>query len=447
MTTGMAGMCPNCFSFHYQPEGCPECGYVKPREPEGAYVLPSRTLLGNRYMIGRVLGIGGFGITYKAYDTLYREICAVKEFAPSGMAYRRPGECEMQLYKAVQSQHFRHGMVRFTEEAQMLKRLEGIPAVVHVRECFIENQTAYFAMEFLDGTNLKKVVKAAGGAVSAEDIIRIIVEIGAAMGAIHQTAGILHRDISPENIYLQKDGTVKLLDFGSARQQTMDENQEFSVEFKHGFAPPEQYTRTGKQGTYTDVYALASTCYYSLTGVMIPDAMDRLDGKRYVPLCDMRGDITPEVSEAVDRALVLDYRKRTRTMEEFVQGICPGACSAGNGEHAHLAEKKMTPYLEVLAGARAGIRWNLPPDTRVRIGRSPKSSNIVVTGDPMVSKVHCILVYDGESGDFLLEDCSSNGVFVDGKRLVKEQVHRYSQEVAFALASQNCMIKAGVAYE
>lgn len=445
MTTGTAGMCPNCFSFHYQPEGCPQCGYVKPREPEGAYALPPQTLLGNRYMIGRVLGIGGFGITYKAYDTLYREVCAVKEFAPSGMAYRSPGECGMQLYKAAQSQRFQHGMMRFTQEAQMLKRLEGVPAVVHVRECFMENQTAYFAMEFLDGTNLKKVVKAAGGAISVEDVLRIIVEIGCAMGAIHRTAGILHRDISPENIYLQKDGTVKLLDFGSARQQTMDENQEFSVEFKHGFAPPEQYTRTGRQGTYTDVYALASTCYYSLTGVMIPDAMDRLDGRSYVPLCDMRSDITLEISEAVDRALVPDYRKRTQTMEEFVSGICPEADD--RGEHAHLAEKKLTPYLEVIAGARAGNRWNLPADTKVRIGRSPRYSNIIIAGDPLVSKTHCMLIYDGESGEFLLQDLSSNGIFVDGKRLEKEQIHRYSGGVSFSLASQNCIIKAGVTYE
>lgn len=437
-------MCPNCFSFRCQLEGCPDCGYVPPAGAEGAYVLPSQTLLGNRYLIGRVLGIGGFGITYKAYDTLYREVCAVKEFAPSGLICRRPGECRMQIHGSADEVHYRHGIKRFMEEAQMLKRLEGIPSVVQVKECFQENGTAYFAMEFLDGTNLKKVVKAAGGTIDSRDIIRIVAEIGRAMGAIHRVAGILHRDISPENIYLLKDGTVKLLDFGSARRQTQDENQEFSVEFKHGFAPPEQYTRTGRQGTYTDVYALASTCYYSLTGIMVPDAMDRLDGRTYVPLHEARPDVTREASEAVDRALELDYRKRTQTMEEFIGGICPDLADANE---ARLSEKKRIPYLEVISGARAGVRWNLPEDTWVRIGRSPRSSNIVIAGDPMVSKVHCSIVYDSSTEEFLLQDLSSNGVFVDGGRIPREQVLRYRGGVSFSLASRSCMIKAGVSYE
>ncbi len=445
MTYDMAGMCPNCFSFRYQQGGCPDCGYAEEAGARGAYALPCATLLGSRYLIGRVLGIGGFGITYKAFDTLYQETCAIKEFAPSGLAFRRPGEAEMQIHNSSDSAYYQHGMMRFIEEAQMLKRLEGIPAVVQVKECFRENQTAYFAMEFLDGTNLKKVVKAAGGTLAAPDVTGIIAQIGKAMGAIHRTAGILHRDISPENIYLQKDGTVKLLDFGSARQQTRDEKQEFSVEFKHGFAPPEQYSRTGRQGTYTDVYALASTYYYTLTGVMIPDAMDRLDGKAYIPLCQMRQDITPEASEAVDRALVLEYQKRTQTMESFVEGISPEPGTVR--QEAHLAEKKPVPHLEIVSGKKAGVRWNLPVNMRVRIGRSARQSNIIIPGDPMISKVHCSLVYDGETGEFLLRDLSSNGVFVNGQRLEKEKVYKYRQEVSFSLAGQSCTIKAGVSYE
>ncbi len=419
-------------------------------ENQTGRTLPEGTLLGNRYIVKSVLGIGGFGITYKAFDTLKQKICAVKEFSPSGLAYRSPGETQMRIYSSAAASYYQHGMMRFLEEAEMLKRLENVPAVVQVEECFQENQTAYFAMEYLDGTNLKKVIMAAGNAISGDDIIWMIAEVGTAMGIIHRTARILHRDISPENIYLLKDGRVKLLDFGSARQQTMDERQEFSVEFKHGFAPPEQYSRTGKQGFYTDVYALASTCYYALTGVRVPDAMERLGEKNYVPLKELRPDMDSRISDALDRALMLDYRQRTQTMEEFVEGIRPGwSWEPEENEEVSQPEllKKRQPYLEITAGADAGVRWKLPANTEIKIGRSPKQSNIILDGDHRVSKVHCSLVYEDETGDFLLKDLSRNGVFVNGERLEWGKEYRYSQKVEFSLAAESCRVKVEVVYE
>lgn len=419
-------------------------------ENQTGRTLPEGTLLGNRYVVESVLGIGGFGITYKAFDTLEQKVCAIKEFSPSGLAYRSPREMQMRVYSNTAASHYQHGMMRFLEEAQMLKRLKNVPAVVQVDECFQENHTAYFAMEYLDGTNLKKVIMAAGNAISSDDIIWMIAEVGTAMGIIHRTARILHRDISPENIYLLKDGRVKLLDFGSARQQTMDERQEFSVEFKHGFAPPEQYFRTGRQGFYTDVYALASTCYYALTGTRIPDAMDRLGEKHYVPLKELRPDMDPRISDALDRALMLDYRQRTQTMEEFVEGIRSG-WNWEPEEHGAAIQpesaKKGQPYLEITAGADAGVRWKLPVNTEIKIGRSPRQSNIILDGDPLVSKVHCSLVYEEETEDFLLKDLSRNGVFVDGTRLDWGKEYRYSQAVEFSLAAESCRVKVEVVYE
>ncbi len=449
MITEAAGMCPNCFAFHYVDGRCPDCGYSGMADSANAQTLPPGTLLGNRYMVGRILGIGGFGITYKAFDTLYQRICAIKEFAPSGLAYRKWGGLTMEIHNnSNAASYYQHGMQRFIEEAQKLKTLENVPAVVQVWECFQENNTAYFAMEFLDGTDLKHVIKAMGATVNSKDITNIIVKIGSAMDIIHRTTNILHRDISPDNIYILKNGGVKLLDFGSARQKTMDERQEFTVEFKKGFAPFEQYSRNGKQGHYTDVYALASTYYYSLTGVMIPDAMSRLDGRTYTPLYQMRPDITQEVSAAVDRALEVDYRKRTQSMAEFIQGISQGKEPEPVDSHNYQQEKKVTPYLEVLTGSAAGVRWNLPKDMLVVIGRSAKQSNIVIGGNRNISKGHCNLLYDGKSGEFLLTDLSStNGVYVDNQRLEPQKTYRYKTEVQFSLANNQCIIKAGVSYE
>lgn len=443
MATETGGICPNCFSFRYKEGQCLDCGYVEDRRDFGQALSPG-TLLGNRYLIGRVLGIGGFGITYKAFDSLYRQICAIKEFVPAGLSYRHPGELELQVHGNSALPYFQHGMQRFIEEAQVLKRLENVPSVVEVKECFQENQTAYFVMEFLDGTNLKTVIKATQGAISAEDITRIIALVGNAMAVIHRSTGILHRDISPDNIYLLKNGAVKLLDFGSARQQIQDERQEFTVEFKKGFAPPEQYSRSGKQGPYTDVYALASTYYYALTGVMVPDAMSRLNDQTYVPLFQMRGDISRQVSQTVDKALELDYRRRIQNMEDFVRGI--GMAGPVGGDVLR-SERTPHPYLQVVSGIKAGIRWQLPVNTDITIGRSPKRSNIVIDGI-RISKSHCKLFYRKETGEFYLTDLNStNGVRVGGRTLEPGRTYQYPSEVQFSLAGGECIIKAGVSYE
>lgn len=444
-STDMAYLCPDCFSFQYRNGICLKCGYKHEETMEGSRSLPSGTLLGNRYVIGRVLGIGGFGITYKAFDNLYHEICAVKEFAPSGMTYRNPGELTLQLSSMAEKEHFEHGRQRFIDEAKTLRRLQNIPAVVHVNECFQENQTAYFSMEFLDGTNLKKVIRSTGGNIAWEDITGIIVQIGTALDVIHRTTGILHRDISPENIYLKTDGTAKLIDFGSARQLTRDERCDFSVEYKQGFAPPEQYSRTGKQGPHTDVYALASTYYYALTGVMIPDAMTRLGKKTYIPLWQMRQEIPETVSRAVDQALMLDYRERTKSVREFIDGInCMKEVVVIPDDKG---EKKYQPYLEIMTGRYTGVRWNIPVNKQVSVGRSVKMSNIVIPGDLSISKEHCRLYYDDTKKEFLLTDVSKNGVYVQNQRLIQNQMYRYAPNLQISLAGSACTIMLGVTYE
>lgn len=445
-STDMSLLCPDCFSFQFVNGRCQRCGYTQTEDMAGARTLPPGTLLGSRYLIGRVLGIGGFGITYKAFDNLYHEICAIKEFAPSGMTYRRPGEVTLNLSSQSEKEHFEHGRKRFMDEAQTLKRLQNIPAVVRVNECFQENQTAYFSMEYLDGTNLKKVIRATKGNIAYQDVTDIIVQIGMALDAIHKTTGILHRDISPENIYLKNDGGVKLIDFGSARQLTRDERCDFSVEYKHGFAPPEQYTRTGKQGPHTDVYALASTYYYALTGVMIPDAMDRMGNRTYTPLCQLRPEIPRELSQTVDHALKLDYRERIKSAQEFVQGLTCSSSPAPPQEEPK-QKKKRCPYMEIISGSHAGVRWNLPVNTQVSIGRSVRVSNIVISGDLSISKEHCRLFYDEGRNEFLLTDVSRNGVYVQNQRLTPNQTYRYTPNQQISLASAMCTIMLGVADE
>lgn len=447
MLTEMEEICPDCFSFRYQESGCPDCGYRVPALEKGGPALPVRTLLLNgRYMIGKVLGIGGCGITYKAFDMLYREVCTVKEFVPQGLAGRVPGGQDLQVYNIADRVAYQHSMERFIEEARMLKRLEKEPAVVQVKECFTEHQTAYFVMEFLDGQDLRQAVRRR--VVTTREALRIIIEIGTVMGVVHSQK-ILHRDISPENIFLLKDGRVKILDFGSARQQLRKGRQEYSVQFKQGFAPPEQYSRTGVQGTYTDVYALASTCYYVLTGHMVPDAVDRLQNKSYMSLARLCPEAGQAVSDAVDRALELDYRKRTQTMEEFVAGLRGSgqAQSAGptgigqddagiaqripqgiSGDVLGVSQSASGPAMGHrgdggkaagsegcicgVSGIHKGKKFPMKAGGCVVIGRDGSRCDLVLM-DQKVSRVHCELRYDRQERRYILYDCSTNGTFLE----------------------------------
>ncbi len=446
MLTELKGLCPNCFGTGFTEAFCPDCGYSLGEVNGQDRALPAGTILFNRYLVGRVLGIGGFGITYKAYDTLYRSVCAVKEYAPEGLAYRSGGSVTMQINTAGGPDRYRHGMQRFIEEAQILKQLENVPAVVKIYECFKENQTAYFVMEYLDGSNLRSVVKAMGNTIAGSDITDIVAQIGRTMDVIHRSTGILHRDITPDNIYiLNEGGAPRILDFGSAKQVSMKDKQEFSVELKRGFAPPEQYSRTGKQGAYSDVYALATTYYYALTGQMLPDALDRLGGVSYTPLYQLRPDVSRKISDAVDRALVLNYKGRTQTMGQFVDEIQEGVHREQEIRPARTGTA--VPYMEVLTGRTAGHRWNLPSNVEIRLGRSPIKCNIILTDDPQISKVHCVLIYDRDAGEFLLQDMSTNHTYVNGVQLEKYAVYRYKPELEFMLAGPQCMVKAGISYE
>ena len=405
--------------------------------------LPEETLLADRYLIGKVLGVGGFGITYKVWDTINQSTCAVKEYAPSELSYRMKDSTVIKINSSSLSL-FEHGMQRFMEEAQMLKRLENIPEVVKVNQCFQQNQTAYFSMEFLDGMNLKSIVKNVGGSIDYQDMTRLIAVIGNAMDMIHKTTGILHRDISPENICVLKDGSARLLDFGSARQTIAGARQGFSVELKPGFAPLEQYSKNGKQGPYTDVYALACTYYYSLTGKMIPSAVDRLEGKEYEPLCRVNPEISAAVSAGVDRALELDYRSRIQSMKEFVDIISGGL----NKKPIKSVQKtRRVAFVEVCAGSGKCSRWQLPPDTEVILGRSVALSNIVLTANPLVSKEHCKIIYKQAANLFLISDISRNGTFTEKGRLERGRYYEFSPDFIFFLVNQDCIVKAGVSYE
>lgn len=268
-------LCDNCFA-EIKNEPCEKCGYKKSKYKQEIGVLAVGTVLKQRYHIGKVLGRGGFGITYKAYDALHEEVVAIKEYYPNGIAQRQVGTTQLSVTDSTKTEAFNTGAEKFFEEAKTVSRFNGNPNIVGVYEFFYENSTVYYVMEYLEGCDLKTYIKNNGGKISQGQIMTLLNVITDALFITH-SLNVLHRDISPDNIYIQKNGDIKLIDFGAARQVLAEQSKSLSVILKQGFAPFEQYQRKGKQGAWTDIYALGATCFYALTGKVPDDATDRME--------------------------------------------------------------------------------------------------------------------------------------------------------------------------
>lgn len=317
----MAIVCYNCFHYKADEGKCPFCGY-DPSGTEGKYpyALKPGTMLANRYYLGRVLGQGGFGITYLALDGQTRSRVAIKEYLPTDLALREQTTQSIQVYSSERRDDYIFGKQQFLDEARTLASFVGNEHIVRILDYFEANGTAYFAMEYLEGVNLKQYMVQTGGPLPVYAANRILLPIMEALDWVH-SKGVIHRDISPDNIIVKADGNAKLIDFGAARQSTGEKSKSLDVVLKHGFAPREQYTRRGRQGPYTDVYALAATYYYAVTGTVPPDSIERTedDDLRLPSRLGVR--IRPETEAVLMKALAISAQDRYQTMAEFYQAM------------------------------------------------------------------------------------------------------------------------------
>ena len=252
---------------------CKLCGGRADEEQPVPHALPRGTVLHGRYLVGAVLGAGGFGITYIALNIPDRRRVAIKEFLPVDAAAREAGGMAVRSLSRDPGV-FPRARAQFLQEAQTIYRLRGYGGIVGVEKLFEENNTAYYCMEYLEGQDLRKRVLAAGGRLKIDETMRLASTVLDSLEYIHER-GVIHRDVSPDNIILQPNGTLVLLDFGAARQMSISGEHSNTISVKHGYAPEEQYRTRGEQGPWTDVYALCATIYKLITGVTPPQALDR----------------------------------------------------------------------------------------------------------------------------------------------------------------------------
>lgn len=296
---------------------CPRCGFCA-EEEKPFLALPMGTLLNGRYMTGKVLGVGGFGITYLCYDLTLEIKVAIKEYMPSSLATRHSDKYSVALTGRGQEE-YRNGMERFLDEARILAKLQNTPNIVSVQNYFKENNTAYFVMEYIEGMSLKAYIASQGGKIPYDQALTILMPVMQALTQVH-ALNLTHRDISPDNIFITAGGESKLLDFGAARSSTVEEKS-LSIILKHGYAPEEQYYSKGNQGPWTDVYAMGATLYRCVTGELPPDSIMRVHNDTLKRPSELGISLPAYVEQSILRALAVNAKDRFPSMEDFLEGF------------------------------------------------------------------------------------------------------------------------------
>lgn len=319
--------CMNCMKEYEEgPAKCPRCGYVRGTRPREIYHLYPEMELADRYIIGTVVGFGGFGVLYRAWDRKLEHMVAIKEYYPAGMVTRIPGQKEVILYTGKKHDEYKNGLTRFLDEARNTARFSSNPNIVNVFDFFEENGTAYMVMEFLEGVSLKEYISKAGGRLPWQQAVEIGLRIIDALKDVHG-AKILHRDLSPDNVFMCDDGKIKLLDFGAARFTGLDDEKTRTIVLKMGFAPPEQYRSKSQQGPCTDIYALGATLYRAITGLTPDESVNRQDsinhneGDTLKPMSQFVEGIPQYLDNAVLRAMALEPTLRFQNVQQMADAL------------------------------------------------------------------------------------------------------------------------------
>ena len=316
-------LCAGCMRVTDE-EVCPFCGWVEGQENKPHQLQPG-TFLQGKYAVGRVLGQGGFGITYIGWDYEMERIVAIKEFYPGSTVNRDTCSTNYVSVNTVDDgNRYTSSRERFLREARALVKLSGVPEIVSVYSCFEENNTAYIVMEYVNGQTLVDYVRQQGGKLTVQQTLKILEPIMRTLDTVHK-AGLVHRDISPDNIMLHSDGWVKLLDFGAVRavenpdaQKELTHSTEAIV--KHGFAPMEQYYSRGSIGPWTDEYALCATVYFCLTGTVPPGAPARFAGDEQPDWAGIPG-LTNGQRAALEKGMALMAKDRYPSVGALAQAL------------------------------------------------------------------------------------------------------------------------------
>ena len=290
---------------------------------ENLHCLRKGTRLIGRYTIEGVLGQGGFGITYLGMDELHEKPVAIKEFFPQGIVTRNIEYQDTVTVTFVgEKDNYEKGKERFLKEARTMAKFSKDKGIVKALDFFEINNTAYIVMEYLEGVTLKQYLRE-NKRIAAEDLVELLVPLIEALDEIH-SQGLIHRDISPDNIMVLPDGRIKLMDFGAARDYTEFGEKSLSIVLKPGYAPPEQYQTHGVQGPWTDIYALCATMYKCITGENPPDAIERVMDDHLKKISAFGIPVLPQIEEAIIKGMSVAANDRYQNVGDFCEDLYGG---------------------------------------------------------------------------------------------------------------------------
>lgn len=440
----MAGLeeklCPVCFQEAMEHGECRNCGYHAEESSAAKDYLAPFTILKEKYLLGKSLGQGGFGITYLAENMQSGLRCCIKEYFPSGLLQGRTPDGALILADEENRPEYEEGKQQFIEEACALQELRENISVVDIRDFFEENGTAYFAMELIEGCNLRVFRKNHNPKQTLKMALQMLFLLGSSLAEVHRF-GMIHGDISPENILITQDGEIKLIDFGAARSfRQGSDSKERKIYLKPNYAPYEQYTQKPCQGPWTDIYALAATFYFIVSGRKMLDALSRAKGASYPPLHELCPAVSRQLSDVIDKALAFDYHDRYRRMLDFLDALeqvvrpedydidlgalMPKSKASKQAEiHVETSDdsekmcqveeqnmpepkglaaffhpkKRRLAYLELTMRKSGGHisrrRWIIEPNRTVKVGRLA-TSDVMMPADNQISRNHCEVFYN-----------------------------------------------------
>lgn len=314
--------CLGCMEEQEESGRCPNCGFDRGSYESVPHQLLPGTILNGRYILGRALGEGGFGISYLGWDLNLECKIAVKEYYPISYVTRQAMyNPTVTVLTGSRQEYYQKGLNKFVEEARSLAKFNRLPGIVMVRDYFQENGTAYIVMEFAEGETLKKMLQnSEGSRLPFELVSEMMRTVMESLEEVHKK-GIIHRDISPDNMMIDSNGMVKLLDFGAARNYVSEGQKSLSVVLKPGYTPVEQYRSRGEQGPWTDVYALCATIYRAITGILPPESLDRLSRDEIQPPSSLGVSISIQQERALMKGLSVRKEDRFASMNELKNAL------------------------------------------------------------------------------------------------------------------------------
>ena len=312
-------ICLRCMKTSESPEICPYCGREKAGQLTWSKALAPGTVLNNKILIGNILGKGGYGITYIGYDMLLEYRVAVKEFFPDEMVDRGEDGKTVLVLDEVNGDEYQKETTAYLREARILAEFSKFPGIVAIKDLFYENNTGYLIMEYLENGNLRKYVDNHGGWLPVNETLELMEPVINILGKLHKS-GLIHRDISPDNIMVEDDGNVKLIDFGGSKKLGISNQQVFLG--KWGFAPLEQMlSKISEQGPWTDIYGLCATLYCIITGDVPQSSYERNEKDELIDISQYTISIDKRIAAAIMKGLSMDARNRQQSIDELYKSL------------------------------------------------------------------------------------------------------------------------------